>query len=155
MAKIESLPSGSKILACVITLGEAEAGHQMTKTTDQPRRDEFRAFLNSEFKPNALDLTVTSSHYYALIIGRIFQNQQPNSKRTKTEKHLIDMGVQINDVWIAAVAWEHNYTLVTTDKMRVILQWVPEIKTDNWVSGASEPEPPSSRSASSSEKKGS
>jgi predicted nucleic acid-binding protein len=43
------------------------------------------------------------------------------------------LGVDINDVWICAVAWEHGLTLLTQDKMKQIRSVVPEINVESWI----------------------
>ena len=43
------------------------------------------------------------------------------------------LGVDVNDIWIAAVAVERNLVLLTEDRMDVIRVCVPEIRFDNWL----------------------
>ena len=52
---------------------------------------------------------------------------------TDTQKHLSALGVDVNDVWIAAVALEHGLTLLTTDRMETIRNCVPDLKVENWL----------------------
>lgn len=130
--KVQSLPSDSQIRICTITLGEIEAGHRMTRTTNQRRRDEFTAYVNEKFLPHALPVSVSTRLYYAQIIERIWRQSPPADRSKRTERHLVDLGVDVNDVWIVAVAWEHGLVLVTQDNMRCIRGVVPEVGMENW-----------------------
>ena len=133
LQKIATLPPGVQARVCVITLGEVEAGHQMTQSTNQQRRNDYTAYINKEFLPTAISVSVNTRTYYADIIGRIWARNSPRTRRRRTEQHLLSLGVDVNDVWIAAVAWEHNLILVTSDAMTVIKNAVPEIRFENWL----------------------
>jgi len=131
--KIASLPPDTLLLACAITLGEIEAGHRMNKTTDQRRRDDYTAFVNKEFRPNALPISQSTGLSYAEIIGRIWERHPPANSKIKTEAHMVQLGVDINDVWVVAVALEHGLILVTQDKMKCIREVVPEVQVECWL----------------------
>jgi predicted nucleic acid-binding protein len=64
---------------------------------------------------------------------QIWRRYPPGSGRIKTQQHLSDIGVDVNDVWIAAVALEHNLTLLTVDQMQAIRTCMPSIRFDNWL----------------------
>jgi len=153
VARVRSLPAGSIILGCAISLGEIAAGHAMPhKQTPagQAVRDGYVLWLNETFAGSAKDVTGTTGGYYAQLIGRIWRIH-PAKKGKQTEQHLMNSGaehkavlahlvmngVDINDVWMAAVAWEHGLTLVTSDRM----PWVREaagldVTWDCWISNA-------------------
>ena len=133
VAKRDSLPRNAQIRACVITLGEIEAGHQMTQSTDQEKRDEYTKFVNREFVPNALGITASTRFHYADVMGRLWEAHPP-PRGVKTERYLVSkFGVDINDVWTIAVAIEHGLTLVTQDRMPEIRAIVPELDVENWL----------------------
>lgn len=118
--RCRSLPANTRLFASVISLGEIAAGHRITKTTNHQRRDEFERFVTHEFRPHALGVTASTREYYAQVIEGIWQRHPPTHEGIRTEKHLVDLGVDINDVWIAAQTLEHNLILVTGDKMECI-----------------------------------
>lgn len=137
MARLGSLPPDTQIRASVISLGEIEAGHRITETTDQQRRDDFDRFVAQEFRPLALSVNSTTRNYYADLVGGIWQRNPPSSRRTRTERHLVELGVDINDVWIAAQAIEHNLILVTEDNMQCIREAAGKLlDVENWVAYA-------------------
>ncbi len=131
--KVQSLRPNTQIRACTITLGEIEAGNLITTTTDQRKRDQYSAFINATFLPNALPVSVSTRIYYAEIISRIWRSHTPARGSVQTESHLVSLGVNINDIWIVAVAWEHGLTFVTTDKMDCIRNAVSEVEWENWL----------------------
>ncbi len=120
MQKIRTIPVDWQMRVCTITVGEIEAGHLINPTTDQQRRDDFNKFLREEFLDLELCITLHTAPYYAQIIAAIWKLIPPASAGTRTEEHLVRNGVDINDVWITAAAWEHNLTLVTQDQMQCI-----------------------------------
>ncbi len=131
--KARTIPAEWLIWVCSITLGEIEAGHRMTHTTNQLIRDEYTKFVKENFTGFTLDVTEHTRDYYADIMGKIWQNHPPNPKK-KTEQHLLDLGVDINDVWAVAAAWEHGLTFVTKDRMACIKDAVAdEVLFDCWI----------------------
>lgn len=134
IAKIRSTPVDWQIRVCTITLGEIEAGHQMTKTTDQQRRNDYAKFVTEHFVHHWLEVSYSTRIKYGEIMGAIWRAHTPASTSIKTERHLVDLGVDINDVWTVAVAWEHNLTFVTTDAMSCIREAVKDdVIFDCWL----------------------
>ncbi|MBX3303243.1 MAG: hypothetical protein KF693_13595 [Nitrospira sp.] len=134
MAKLRTVPPDTQIRACTITLGECEAGRLMTKTTDHNKRDAYRAFIVETFNAMAIEVTISTAQMYGTIMSRIWHKHPPANPKIKTESHLVNLGVDVNDVWIFAVAYDHGLTLLTTDRMAVLKECIPDAKTDNWLS---------------------
>ncbi len=120
------------VWVCPISLGETEWGLRITNTTDAQRRARCRRFIED----NALDfvrpIETTTRDSYAQIMERIWQAHPP-PPRMETQRHLTNLGVDVNDVWITAVALEHGLTLLTDDQMPVIRNCVPEVLVENWL----------------------
>ena len=132
---MKTLPKDTQIFTCAITLGEITAGHEMTAgglNVDAARRHRVRAFLNLEIIPNVISISHSTETYYGQILGRIWRRTPPPKASVSTDSHLVALGININDVWIVACAWEHNLTLLTTDKMTPIKDTTPEVNFDNW-----------------------
>lgn len=133
LKKLAELPPDVQLRVCVITLGESEAGHRITESTNQEKRDAYTAYINRVFLPNAIPVTGNTRLYYADIIGRVWTQHPPQTRRRRTEAHLVSLGIDVNDIWITAVALEHKFILVTNDKMTIIKEVVSEIKFENWL----------------------
>lgn len=141
LRKIRSIPVDWQMRVCNVTIGELEAGHRMTQTTDQSRRDAFEKFIVKNILHLGLEVSVHTRDKYAEIMGRIWKKHPPSDGKKKTERHLLDLGVDINDVWAVAVACEHGLTFVTTDKMACIREAVgDDVHFDNWLEQP-QPEP--------------
>ena len=84
------------------------------------------------FFHHACEVSINTGIYYAKIMERIWQRWPPKSS-TKTEAHLASLGVDINDVWVVAVAWEHGLIVLTQDKMQAIKDVTTEVEFDCWI----------------------
>jgi len=105
----------------------------MSVSTDCQRRNDYAKFVIEEYAYNTVDITAATREYYATIIGRIWQKHPPGRATTKTERHLIDCGVDVNDVWLVSAAWEHGLIVLTEDNMACIRDAVPEVAFDCWI----------------------
>ena len=140
LLKLRSIPVDWQIRVCSVTLGEIEAGHRMTEPTDHSKRDDYERFVNENFLHHALEISIHTRETYAEIIARIWEKYPPANPKKRTEQHLVDLGVDINDVWAVAVAWEHGLTFVTADKMACIREVVgDEVQFENWLEKPLEP----------------
>ena len=132
IAKVKSLPTNNLIYTSAVTLGEISAGHQMT-TGDAQRHHKVRQFVNLNLIPSVVPISHYTQDYYGDIIGRIWKQTTPSNPKTSTDSHLVQLGVNINDVWIVALAWERGLILLTDDKMSCIKLVVPEVTWENWL----------------------
>ncbi len=133
MERSRGVPSGSPVRVCSITLGElVEWGHLVTTTSDEAKREKHRKFVINRLYPFAYSVTRHSGDKYAEILRRIWEKHRPRPK-IGTQRHSSDLGVDVNDVWIVAVAWEHNLTLLTNDRMPVLREVVGnDVEFDSW-----------------------
>ena len=120
VSRLKSLPLGSIVHVSVITLGETEAGHWMSETTNWEKREEYLRVVRNELRPNRLDVTANTASFYGELLGRIWSKNPPASAKVRTDDHLVSLGLDINHVWIAAQSIEHNLRLVTADNMACI-----------------------------------
>lgn len=136
VSRLSAQPPDTQIRICAITLGEIAASRDTTTTTNQQRRDEEDAYIKAYLLPHLLPISNWTGIYYAQLIGRLAQKFPKPSRGTRTEYDLATrLGIDINDVWIVASAWEHKLTLLTTDKMDCIRQVVNnnEVSFDSWL----------------------
>ncbi|NLX57666.1 MAG: type II toxin-antitoxin system VapC family toxin [Phycisphaerae bacterium] len=130
------------LLTSTIVLGEIEYGIQTAPQEIQQRLEEFRSQVEVEFVHNRLLLDVTrgTTFVYGDLRARVFEKYAPGEKRKKgmrpeeltsptTSKEL---GIQENDLWIAAQAIERNLILVSNDAMRRIRDVAPELRVEDW-----------------------
>jgi tRNA(fMet)-specific endonuclease VapC len=136
--KIASLGGEEPLYMSAVSWGEIEYGWRIG--TKDLLRDEDRGMLTRFM---TLDVTQNTGKAYAEIKARLFNKYAPKEMRSK--KHRVEqlkdplsgyeLGVQENDVWLAAQAFERNLVLVTGDRMRRIkslIAAVDTLKFENW-----------------------
>lgn len=87
-----------------------------------------------------LEIGRTASIYYGQLRACLFKEYAPRSKRGKGRwpEELIDpttgreLGIQENDLWIAAQAIEYNLVLVSHDEMRHIRHVADDLQVEDW-----------------------
>lgn len=132
IGRLNSLPKNTLIFTPAVTLGEISAGHEMT-SGDLQRRHSVKQFLILNVIPYAVSISHYTAPYYGQIIGRIWKQNPPPNPSISVDRRLVDLGVDVNDVWIVACAWEHGLTLLTTDNMAVVRRVTPDVTFENWL----------------------
>ena len=141
VARIQALPDDTPLRVSAITLGEMEYGHRAVSATDTPVQAAFRRFIGDRFPWGfVLNITSDTASYYGLIRARLFEKFSPRRKRNGLRpSQLIDpvtakeLGIQENDLWIAAQGTERNLVLVTNDPMPRIREVVSDLlRIENW-----------------------
>lgn len=133
MGRLRQKPPQWLIFVSTVTLGEIEWGQLVTTSTDQERRRRYKEFVARELWQFVLPVTPTVSFAYAEILDRIWRKNPPSTKSTRTEAHIVSLGVDINDLWLVATAKERNLTVLTQDRMAKIREVVPEVAFECWV----------------------
>ena len=121
-----------------IALGEIEFGLQVAQA-ETPDQEPLRAFIHTNL-PMVLNVTKSTRIYYGSLRAGVFEKHAPTVKRRRglRPEQLIDpvtsqeLGIQENDLWIAAQALEYNLVLVTNDKMERIRDVCAELQIENW-----------------------
>ena len=143
--RINALAGHDQLRVSAITLGEIEFGHNLyLRSRDLVRRDEFANWVSRNFpKSRTLEVTRDTRDYYGVLRAAIFEKYPP-LKADENHPELCydpvsasELGIDENDLWIAAQAIEHGLTLVTQDNMDRIKQVAKDIrdwqlKHDDW-----------------------
>lgn len=121
-----ALDANSPLRISVISLGEVEYGHRCESDTDTVIQTAFKDFVNQRL-PDILRIQPSTSIHYGQIRARLFKRFAPPKGRNGLRPcQLVDpitavsLGIQENDLWLAAQAVEFNLVLVTHDRMRRI-----------------------------------
>ncbi len=139
VARIEALPGNTPLRVSAISLGEVEYGHRIVSATDTPVQVSFRVFI-AERLPTPLVITQGTAHYYGEIRAKLFKKffGKRRLKGLRPEQMTDpvtskDLGIQENDLWIAAQAAEHGLVLVSGDSMNRIQAVVADLlRIENW-----------------------
>jgi predicted nucleic acid-binding protein len=118
---------------CPIALGEVEWGMRTTNTTNPELRAKCRRFIEENMLEFVWYIETTARDSYAEITHEIWQSHSPPSANVDTQQHLSRLGIDVNDVWIAAIALERGLILLTKDQLYPIRNCVPEITIQNWL----------------------
>jgi predicted nucleic acid-binding protein len=133
--KISRISPDRILLISQFTRGELEAGHKMSKEFDEAQIENFWQFVNESFYPLETNENTSAeiSTFYGEIIGRLHQ-KYPKKVGKKTEVWLVEIGVQLTDIWLVAQSLSYNVKFVTTDGMDKIKEVVGnEVRFDNWI----------------------
>jgi tRNA(fMet)-specific endonuclease VapC len=137
--RLRQISTDAPVVVSAITLGEIEYGHKAAAPLGptQIQRD-FLNFVLKNF-PLIIPITEMTTSSYGVIRARLFESFAPKRKRKglRPEQLLRPtssqvLGIQENDIWIAAQALERNLVLVTNDSIRHVKEVVSELQIENW-----------------------
>ncbi|MFH1110717.1 MAG: PIN domain-containing protein [Planctomycetota bacterium] len=144
IARIAALPDDAPLFVSPVTIGEMEYGYRTQSPSDESREAEFRAFVLAKV-PAVLPIDRHTTEPYGQLRAAIFDQYAPGDLRAKKKRpcQLTDhatattLGIDENDLWIAAQAIQYNLILVTNDglaKIRAVLRQVAPALRDleNW-----------------------
>ncbi len=112
----------SRLFISVVTLAEIEYGHKVTNSPDTAAQIEFRTFVEEQLPP-ALEIPSSIREPYSTLRSWLFNrySNKVRRKRARRPEELVspttarELGVDENDLWIAAHAALYNLVLVTAD----------------------------------------
>lgn len=141
LKRIEDLPAGTMLAISAVTLGEIEYGRRVNPRPQPGPPEEFQEFL-AERLPYRFPVNDAVAASYGSLRAALFERYAP--KRARQGKlrpeQLVDpvtareLGIQENDVWIAAQAIEYNLVLVTHDRMRRVAEVAEgRLSIEDWV----------------------
>lgn len=142
---VSALPDPSLLRTSAIVLGEIEFGHRVQSPgSDTSVQARYTRFIGENI-PKIYEVGKATTIYYGPLKARLFERFSPREKRTKTQRlnQLVDpmtlrkLGIQENDIWIAAQAIEHNLVLVSHDQkmvqpIRQVLGGDLTLDTEDW-----------------------
>ncbi|MDX9974304.1 MAG: type II toxin-antitoxin system VapC family toxin [FCB group bacterium] len=139
--RIASVPEDVPLFMSAITWGEIQFGWHRRHKEPIPAAN-LRVF---EQTFQTVPVTRGTDLYYGQLKARLFERFAPRSVKTKSLSLglLLDpvagdlLGVDENDVWIAAQAVESKLILVTNDKLTRIRDSAGDLdlQIDNWAAG--------------------
>lgn len=139
-SRLHALPSDTHLMLSAVSLGEIEYGHRaLGPSVDAKREAALLAFVGRRL-PITLSVDKHTRTAYGSLRARLFEKYGPAGRRKKGLRpdELIDptsalaLGIQENDLWIAAQAIEHNLVLVTHDRMSRLRQVAEELQVEDW-----------------------
>ena len=137
--RIQDLPPEAPLVISVITLGEIEYGLWLAPEDSGSSQEALREFVEHHL-PMVLAINQTTCTHYGMLRARLFEKYAPREKRRRglRPEQLIDpvtsreLGIQENDLWLAAQALEFNLVLVTHDAMVRLRDVCEELQIEDW-----------------------
>jgi tRNA(fMet)-specific endonuclease VapC len=126
-AYTSNLKDNDFVYVSAITIGEIEFAHSGIEATDPQQQAEFMRWIHNEFEVPQLAVTASTAIYYAQFRRTCFSTLAPKKfKFIESREDMLGekLGIDENDLWIAAQACERNLILVTNDKMARLVQAV-------------------------------
>ena len=133
-----------RMFVSVVTIGEIEYGHRVAPKPDASEQSAYVRFVRDQC-PEPLEIIRHVGEHYGELRAWLFNNFSDNRKRTKAKRpeELVDpttareLGVQENDIWIAAQAMTFNLVLVTHDSRGrfgdLLRQFATSLQVEDWV----------------------
>lgn len=134
-----------RLYISVITLGEIEYGHRVVLAPNTARQAEYARFVREQC-PVVLGMIDDVAEQYGELRAWLFNNCGPKAKKSKAKRaeELVnpttgkELGIDENDIWIAAQAKAHNFVLVTHDSRgnfgKLLKQFAPILAVEDWAS---------------------
>ena len=137
--RIAGLPDSSPLVTSSVVVGEIRYGCSVSWKDPQLSQEVLEDFIRSQM-PYVLPVNHTTAAVYGELRARLFEKLAPRERRTRAMRpeELTDpvtskvLGIQENDLWIAAQTVERNLVFVTHDKLARIREAVPEMRVEDW-----------------------
>lgn len=133
----------SHLFISAITLGEIAYGHRVAPNPNAAQQADYLRFVK-QMCPEPLEVTKHVAEQYGGLKAWLFNHCGPNSRRSKAKRaeELCnpvtgrELGIDENDIWIAAHAITHGLTFVTNDTRgpfgKLLRKYCPSIDVAYW-----------------------
>lgn len=127
--RLKEIDSGL-VATCVITQGELVDMAERSQR-NQSNLNLVKKFLEGIYIYPADEVTAT---IYGQLKASIFKQFAPKEKSKRRKTKMVNLGFGENDLWIAAVALQHNLIVVSSDKdFQRIKQVEKELTVESWI----------------------
>jgi tRNA(fMet)-specific endonuclease VapC len=125
IAKIEN----SLVTTCVIVQGELV---DMAERSE--RRESNLAVVNRFLQGIYIhSIDESTATIYGQLKAALFNEFAPKEKSKRRKTTITNLGFGENDIWIAAIAMQHNLTLVSADSDFVRIKQVKNLTIESWI----------------------
>lgn len=138
LARAKQLSRSVAIGISVITWGEIAFGHKVASKGSEHTQTQFLRFIGSK-GPLTINVDKHTADTYAEFRARLFKYVPKSSRKRLRPEQVTDpitskvLGIDENDLWIAAQASTLNLTLVTNDKMHHIREVAgTDLEVEDW-----------------------
>jgi tRNA(fMet)-specific endonuclease VapC len=82
---------------------------------------------------NIYPIDQTTAEIYGNLKAAVFDRYAPKDKTQRRRTSITQLGIGENDLWIAAVALQHQLILLTTDRDFLRIQAIQSFGLESWV----------------------
>lgn len=117
------------IATCVIVQGE------LIDMAERSQRQETNLALVKRFLQGIYIYNVdpVTADIYGSLKAAIFDQFGPKEKTKRRKTKITELGFDENDLWIAAIALQHNLTIVSADSDFERIQQVKALSVESWL----------------------
>jgi tRNA(fMet)-specific endonuclease VapC len=117
------------VATCVISQGE------LIYVAERSQRKETNLILVQSFFQNIYiyNIDQTTATLYGQLKASLFKKFAPKEKSKQRKTKIVDLGFDENDLWIAAIACQHNLIVVSADSDFQRIQQVKTLSVESWV----------------------
>ncbi|KOR38344.1 twitching motility protein PilT [Planktothricoides sp. SR001] len=128
------------IIAQLSALGQAQVSTcvivqaELIYMAENSQNQQNNLQLVEKFLQNVFIYAIDSStaKIYGAVQAELMRRFGPKEKSKRRRTRLIDLGVSQNDLWIAAIALQHNLILVSADSDFQRIQTVRDLPIESW-----------------------
>ena len=125
--KLNSLDE-SLISACVISSGELMFGAYKSEQVSDNLKEVFDFLMDII----VYEIDNETAIVYGKLKNEILERFGPKDKRKRRGFKVESLGIKDNDLWISAVAIQHNLILVSGDSDIIRLSGIEGLRVENW-----------------------
>lgn len=118
----------SQVSTCVIVQAELIYMAENSQKRES-NLNRVLAFLNNIL---IYEIDSATAQIYAQLQANLMKQFAPKEKSKRRKTRLIDIGFSQNDLWIAAIAIQHNLILVSTDSDFQRIKTVRDLTIETW-----------------------
>lgn len=119
----------SQVATCVIVQGEL--AYMMEKSQHKQANLERLADFLQDLRLYLVDDSTAS--IYGNLKAIVFHHFAPKDKSKRRNTRMANLGFDDNDLWIAAIALQHNLTVVSADRDFIRIQEAQSFALESWL----------------------
>lgn len=121
----------AQIATCVVVQGELT--YMMEKSQQkQANLERLAAFLEDLHLYLIDEVTAT---IYGQLKASVFNHFAPKDKSKRRSATIAELGFDDNDLWITAIALQHDLTIISTDSDFSRIQQAQFLTVESWIQG--------------------
>lgn len=117
------------VATCVVVQGE------LVDMAERSQRKENNLALIERFLKGLYiyHIDETTASIYGQLKALLFNKFAPKERNKRRKTKMLDLGFDENDLWLAAIALQHNLTIVSADSDFLRMQPAKQLSVESWL----------------------